>query len=160
VDKKNVIIGLAIAALVVMCLMWWRNRPVKRAGRLLENAAATASVTKEDSDISRRMKYGKLRNYTGYELHVDVKGIADACDLMQDEAISAWAYAVGRDNYLTVKILDVDLVSADEEKIVVNADISVDSDYQKGRYSKTYPVVLELKSIERRLRVISMKTRL
>jgi hypothetical protein len=54
----------------------------------------------------------------------------------------------------------VEVISADEDKMVVNADIRVDSNYQKGRYSKTYPVVMELMTVERKLRVISLKTRI
>ena len=158
--NKKLLLIAALTAAVIASVIWWRGRPVKRAERMLTKAAATASVTVDDGDITRRMKFAKLRNYTGYELHVDVEGIADSCDLMQDEALSAWAYAVGRTRYLSVKIMDMEVIPAEEDKMVVNADIRVDSNYQKGRYSKTYPVVMELMTVESKLRVISLKTQL
>lgn len=157
--SRTLIIAAAAVVSLIAVAVWWRNRPAGRAERMLRNAAETASVTADEGQIMRRMKAGKLRDFTGYELHVDVEGIALSCDLMQEEAIAAWAYVVGEQRYLTVDIMDVELISSDDEKMVVNAEIRVDSNYQQGRYSKSYPVVMELMQVERRLRVASLKTR-
>ncbi len=160
INNRILIVTALTAAAVVAGVVWWRGRPAGRAQRMLSRAAEVATVAADDSEIKRRMKALRLRDFTGYELHVDVEGIVRQADLMQDEAVAAWAYVVGMERYLTVEILDVEVISSDEETIAVNATIRVDSDYEQGRYSKTYPVVLELLSVERKLRVSSLKTRL
>ena len=148
-----------VGAVVVVCVMLWRNTPQRKAVRFLNNAAETASVDVEDSELVRRMKAAKLRRFIGYECHLDVKGVVRACDLMQDEALAAWAYVVGRERYLDIQIMDLEFVAAEDDKISVNAEVSVDSNYQKGRYSRRYPVLVELAYIERKLRVVSLKSR-
>ncbi|MFO7937289.1 MAG: hypothetical protein R6V06_06765 [Kiritimatiellia bacterium] len=157
--NKKLIIAGAVAAVVVFSFWWWRNRPARKAERQLVQAAETASVATDDGELIRRMKLSKLRNYIGYELYVDVEGIAGSRVLLQDEALSAWMYVVGRRRRLSVEIADIALLSADKSSINVAADISVDSDYKRGRYSGIYPLEIRLRRIERQWRVVSMNTR-
>jgi hypothetical protein len=159
INKRILILTAAAAVAALAAVVWWRGRPVNRALRMLSRAAEVATVAADDNEIKRRMKALRLRDFTGYELHVDVEGIVRHADLMQDEAVAAWAYVVGLNRYLRVEILDVDVLATDGERLTVSARISVDSNYERGRYSKTYPVVMELISVERRLRVSSLKTR-
>lgn len=149
------LLAVAVAALVI----WRRNTPQHRAERFLNRAAEIATVTAQENEMVRRMKAARLRGLVGYEVHVGVEGMVQECDLMQDDVLAAWAYVVGTERYLTVEMRDVTVVAADGVKLVVNADIRIDSDYQRGAYSKIYPVVIELASIQRELRVSSIMTR-
>jgi len=148
-----------MAAVIVIGVMLWRNTPYQRAVRFLNKAAALASVVEEDSEIARRMKGGRLRRFVGYEVHVDVKGIAQACDLMQDDVLAAWAYVVGPNRFLKIDITDLEIVESVKGKMVVNVDMHVESNYKNGDYSGTYPVVMDLIPVEKKLRVSSIKSR-
>jgi len=151
---------LLIAVLSAAVFFWWRGRPLNRVRRVLERAAAVATVTLEDNEIMRRMKASRLRDYAGYEILVDVEGIVRDATLTQEEAITGWSYAVGIDRFLLVDFQDIELIDADDERIIINATIVVDSNYDGGRYSDSYPVLIELMNVERRLLVSALKTRL
>jgi hypothetical protein len=157
--KTLMIIG-AVGAAIVVAVVLWRNTPYQKAVRLLNKAAGILTVAKEDGTMARRIKAGRLRKFVGYEVHVDVEGIANACDLMQNDVLAAWAYAVGASGYLNIDIIDVEVVDTADDKIVLNVDMSIESNYQNGRYSGGYPLVIELVYVERKLRVGSLKSRL
>lgn len=149
-------LGLALVAAVV----WWRNMPLHRAERFLNRVAEVATVSADENEMARRIKGARLRNLIGYEMHVDVVKIVREYDLMQDDALAAWAYVVGATRTLAIEIEVVGSVTAADERLIVEADISVESNYQRGAYSGRYPVVIELAYIQRELRVSSIVTRL
>ncbi len=158
--NRNLIVAVLIAALCIYAVVWWRGRPLHQARRVLNRAAQVASVTTEDNEIKRRMKALALRDFVGYELHVDIEDLARDADLMQEDVVTAWLYAVGLNRYLTIEINGIELISADDERIAVRALADVDSNYERGVYSKVYPVEIELLKAERKLRVSSLKTSL
>jgi len=149
------VMGVAVVAAV----MWWRNTPQQRAERFLNRAAEIASVTADENEMVRRVKAARLRGLIGYEVHAGVAGMVEECDLMQDDVLAAWAYVVGSERYLAIEMTEVTVVAAAEGKLIVHAALRIDSDYQRGAYSKIYPVVIELLSIQRELRVSSIMTR-
>lgn len=149
----------SLALVVVAAVIWWRSTPRHRAERFLNRAVAIATVSEEDNEMARRIKGARLRGLIGYEMHVDVAGIVRECDLMQDDALAAWAYVVGATRTLTIEVEAIGDVSAVDERLVVEANIRVESNYQRGAYSDLYPVVIELAYIQRELRVSSIVTR-
>lgn len=150
--------GLALA--VAVAVIWWRNTPRHKAERFLNRAAEIATVSADDNEMARRIKVARLRSLIGYEVHVNVTGIAHDCDLMQDDALAAWAYVVGATRTLKIEIEAVGDVTTADERLVVEADVRVESNYQRGMYTGLYRVVIELAYIQRELRVSSIVTRL
>lgn len=150
--------GMALA--VFATVIWWRNTPRHKAERFLNRVAEIATVSADESEMARRVKAARLRGLLGYEMRIDVEGIVRECDLMQDDALAAWAYVVGATRTLTIEIMEVGEVTVADERLVVEADIRIESNYQRGAYSGLYPVVIELAYIQRELRVVSIVTRI
>ena len=125
----------------------------------MDKSAEIATVTVENNEISRRVKASRLQDFVGFELHVDVEGIANNCDLTQEEAMAAWLYVVGHKHHLTISMDNIELIESSKQRFSVNTDINIDSSFKNGKYSGIYPVTLELAYIDKNLRVVSLITR-
>jgi len=158
-NNTRLYIFAALCVLAIITFMKWRNSPYQRVMRFLDKSAEIATVTVENNEISRRVKASRLQNFVGFELHVDVEDIANNCDLTQEEAIAAWLYVVGRKHYLTISMDNIELIESSKQRFTIDADIDIDSSFNKGKYSGIYPVTLELAYIDKKLRVVSLITR-